>query len=204
VVDIAQNGLNWSNGLALAADVASVVIPGVTGAGALVRALTHVDDVVDAVKAVNRVGDAVDAVRTTENAGDAVQAANQASNARDVLASAEEVQKHLDDLATQATKNVDARGSTAFSDAQLADIANNSGHLPMHRGGAIHDELADLAGSDPWLANNKVNITTRGNAGPDFYRQGEWWDLTTDKSWQRHVRRYTDNWGQGFQVKYPQ
>jgi hypothetical protein len=41
VVDIAQNGLNWSNGLALADDVASVVIPGVTGAGALVRALTY-------------------------------------------------------------------------------------------------------------------------------------------------------------------
>jgi hypothetical protein len=60
-----------------------VVIPGVTGAGALVRALTHVDDAVDAVKAVGRVGDVVDAVRTAENAGDAVQAANQANRLSD-------------------------------------------------------------------------------------------------------------------------
>jgi hypothetical protein len=55
----------------------------VTGAGALVKALTHVDDAVDAVKAVDRVGDVVDAVRTAENAGDAVQAANQADNVAD-------------------------------------------------------------------------------------------------------------------------
>jgi hypothetical protein len=36
--DIYQNGLNWENGLSLAADVAGLILPGVTGGGVAVRA----------------------------------------------------------------------------------------------------------------------------------------------------------------------
>lgn len=71
VADIAQNGLNWGNGLSLAVDVASVLIPGIPAVGAAVRALNAVDTVADAAKAVN----------ATTNA---VQAANQADNSIDL------------------------------------------------------------------------------------------------------------------------
>ena len=67
IYDISQNGLNWGSGLSLAADVASLLLPGITGGGAAVRALVHVDDVADAYKA-------------SETAGDVLQAANQVNN----------------------------------------------------------------------------------------------------------------------------
>jgi RHS repeat-associated protein len=38
VADITQNGLNWENGLSLAADVAGLILPGITGGGVVVRA----------------------------------------------------------------------------------------------------------------------------------------------------------------------
>jgi RHS repeat-associated protein len=46
VGDIAVNGLNWENGLSLAADVAGLALPVVTGGGLAVRAAMHADDVV--------------------------------------------------------------------------------------------------------------------------------------------------------------
>lgn len=50
VYDISQNGLNWTNGLALAADVASLALPVVAGGGLAVRAVAHGDEVVDAAR----------------------------------------------------------------------------------------------------------------------------------------------------------
>jgi len=41
VADIASHGLNWTNGLALGADVVAAVIPGVTGAGSGVRVISR-------------------------------------------------------------------------------------------------------------------------------------------------------------------
>ncbi|MCG8350349.1 MAG: hypothetical protein MI924_21500 [Chloroflexales bacterium] len=65
--DIAQNGLHWENGLALAADVAGLALPVVTGGGLAVRAAMHAADAVDALKTADK---AADAVRTTGNVGD--------------------------------------------------------------------------------------------------------------------------------------
>lgn len=50
IYDISRNGLNWTNGLALAADVACAVLPIATGGGAVVRAVSRADDAVDVVK----------------------------------------------------------------------------------------------------------------------------------------------------------
>lgn len=36
VVDIAQNGLNWGNGIALVVDVASVILPAVPAVGSVI------------------------------------------------------------------------------------------------------------------------------------------------------------------------
>jgi len=61
VYDIAANGYTAEKGLALAADVGGALIPGLTGAGAMVRAAAHADDVVDAVKVASSAADAVKA-----------------------------------------------------------------------------------------------------------------------------------------------
>ena len=52
IYDIGANGYTHERGLALAADVVAAVIPGVTGAGALVRAAGKADEVVAAAKTV--------------------------------------------------------------------------------------------------------------------------------------------------------
>ncbi|PKO12526.1 MAG: hypothetical protein CVU39_23875, partial [Chloroflexi bacterium HGW-Chloroflexi-10] len=70
IYDISTNGLNWENGLSLAADVAGVVLPVVTGGGVAVRALMHADD---AVKAINTVDNVVDAANAGDNLVDAIK-----------------------------------------------------------------------------------------------------------------------------------
>jgi hypothetical protein len=55
IYDISQNGLNWENGLSLAADVVSLALPVVTGGGLMVKAVTHADDIADAARATNRI-----------------------------------------------------------------------------------------------------------------------------------------------------
>ncbi|MBV6396583.1 MAG: hypothetical protein HFACDABA_02183 [Anaerolineales bacterium] len=72
IADIAQNGLNWGNGISLAVDVASVLIPGIPAVGAAIRAVNAVDNVVDAAKAIDNVVDAANAV---DNAVDSAKAA---------------------------------------------------------------------------------------------------------------------------------
>jgi hypothetical protein len=69
--DSAQNGLTWENGLALAADVASLALPAVAGGGAAVRALAHADDAADALRAATRADEAADAAHFIEHGADA-------------------------------------------------------------------------------------------------------------------------------------
>jgi len=73
IYDIQQNGLTWTSGLSLAADVAGLALPVVTGGGAAVRALAHADDVADVV---TRADEAIEVARTVENLGDVGQAAD--------------------------------------------------------------------------------------------------------------------------------
>jgi pyocin large subunit-like protein len=61
--DIAQNGLTWENGLALAADVGGLLLPGLTGGGMLVRAAAHADEAADALRAAAHADEAADAAR---------------------------------------------------------------------------------------------------------------------------------------------
>ena len=84
--DITQNGLTWDNGLALAADVGGLLLPGLTGLGMAVRggraaveAASHSDEVVDAARAVAKAADhaddAADAARAAEQVEDAAPSA---------------------------------------------------------------------------------------------------------------------------------
>jgi len=55
VYEISQEGLDWQNGLALAADVVCFALPAITGGGLIVRVITHADDAADAAKATSRI-----------------------------------------------------------------------------------------------------------------------------------------------------
>ncbi len=73
VYDIYNNGLNWENGLSLAADVASLAIPFVAGGGLAVRAVTKADNVLDVV---THADEAFDVVKYTDDVADAASHAD--------------------------------------------------------------------------------------------------------------------------------
>jgi hypothetical protein len=73
IYDISQNGLNWENGLGLAADVVGLALPGVTGLGAVVRVAAKADDAVDAVRAVNAAGNVVQTANQVDKVADGTQ-----------------------------------------------------------------------------------------------------------------------------------
>jgi len=68
IYDIKTNGLTWTSGLSLAADVAGLVLPVVTGGGLLVRGLAHADD---AIKLLSRTDDVVKAASHVDDAAKA-------------------------------------------------------------------------------------------------------------------------------------
>jgi YD repeat-containing protein len=72
--DIQQNRLNWTNGLALTADIVSLAVPVVAGGGMAVRAAAHVDDVAAAVTTANKADTAVDATAAAITKADEVGA----------------------------------------------------------------------------------------------------------------------------------
>ena len=86
IYDISTNGLNWENGLSLAADVAGLALPLVTGGGLAVRALMHADDAVDAVKVINAIDNVVDTANLVDDGADI---ANIIDNAIDTVNTAE-------------------------------------------------------------------------------------------------------------------
>lgn len=78
--DINANGLTWTNGLSLAADVAGLALPVVTGGGLLVRGLAHANEVAkvvshadDLMRAASRVDDAARVAGQLDNVADAAK-----------------------------------------------------------------------------------------------------------------------------------
>ena len=83
VAEVIQDPTDVMAWVGLAADVASLAIPGVTGGGTVVRAISKTDDVVDAVKAVNKVDDAIDASAAVQKGwkvGDDITSLTKAGN----------------------------------------------------------------------------------------------------------------------------
>jgi RHS repeat-associated protein len=82
IYDIAHNGLNWTNGLSLAADVACAVLPIATGGGLAVRAIAHADD---AIKVVSHADDAIRAVKSANKVVDTVKTVKKAVDRADII-----------------------------------------------------------------------------------------------------------------------
>jgi RHS repeat-associated protein len=77
IYDISQNGLNWENGLGLAADIVGLALPAVTGLGAVVRVAARADDTVDVLRTVNQ---ASNILHAGNQAGNLLQSGNQVGN----------------------------------------------------------------------------------------------------------------------------
>jgi RHS repeat-associated protein len=97
IYDISQNGLNWENGLGLAADIVGLALPGVTGLGAMVRVASRADD-------------AADALRTVNQASNLVQAGNQAQNGTQATNLVQNTTAFLNDVASRANRHIPGSG----------------------------------------------------------------------------------------------
>jgi hypothetical protein len=101
--NIPQNGLTWDTGLALAADVGGLLLPGLTGGGLLVRAATHADDVAaGALHAAAHVDDGADAARAAAQGGEAADAARAAAQGGEAADAA-----RVDDVVDPLKQRVD-------------------------------------------------------------------------------------------------
>jgi RHS repeat-associated protein len=172
IYDISQNGLNWSNGLSLAADVAGAVLPFVSGGGLLVRAATHADDVTDALKVVNAADDVLDAANAVDNALDA-------GNAFDNLT---EIAKVAEDIPCSFSAETDVltRGGTKdIAAIEVGDyvLAWNEadGTLGYYRVTAVmtHQDqvLTELIVDGEWLETTPEH---------PFYVEGQGWTPAAD------------------------
>jgi len=65
--------LTWANGLALAADVGGLLLPGLTGGGMLVRAAAHADTIAAALHAMAHADEAAGAARAGARGGERVR-----------------------------------------------------------------------------------------------------------------------------------
>ena len=77
---VCKEPTNLWNWVGLAADAVSLVIPGVTGGCAAVRAFTKADDIIDATRAVSKVDDVADVAKVVKKVDDTYDGAQVASD----------------------------------------------------------------------------------------------------------------------------
>jgi RHS repeat-associated protein len=112
--DIHQNGLTWDNGLALAADVGGLLLPGLTGGGMLVRAVARGNEALGAARGINTAVNAAPAANLADN----IHAAGQLRYLR-----------HADPVAFETLMGLGARNGD-----QIFDILNSAGSDAVIRG----------------------------------------------------------------------
>jgi RHS repeat-associated protein len=113
IYDISSNGLNWVNGLSLAADVACTVLPIATGGGILVRAAAHADD---AVKVISHADDVLHAAKTLDGIADAAKTLEKVDIIKD-LASGTSQSKRIAEAMRNGDIGVNILGDELFENA---------------------------------------------------------------------------------------
>ena len=121
----------FTSGLALAADVGGLLLPGLTGGGLLVRAATHADDVAaGALHAAAHADDAADAARAAAQGGEAAGAVGRTvardgdptDEVRDAYAIATRGGKHAGLLQTYAGRSEKEIRKAIRSFERVADL----------------------------------------------------------------------------------
>jgi hypothetical protein len=112
-----------------------------------------------------------------------------------------QIAKHMDDI-------VDDFKHGRLTPEELADF--NKAKTPVNLGNDLDRILKKRIAEDPFF-NGKIEVNEGTTAkGPDFKRvdgarfKPQWYDLTTEGSWQSHVNKYTNqkNFGAGRGIIY--
>ncbi|HEX3044234.1 MAG TPA: RHS repeat-associated core domain-containing protein [Bacillota bacterium] len=141
--------MNW---ISLGADVACIVVPGLTGGGAAVRAAGRADDLYDVARAADRADDLYDAERAVKEADDAFDASRLHGNDLRTSKPAEgyslrdrdtgEVLKYGE--TTQGTK----RYSQKYLDENNADMVFEASGSKKEMHDWQHDKILDYKGNN--------------------------------------------------------
>lgn len=121
--------------LGVVADAASLVVPCVSGGGALVRAFTKADDVVDAAKALDNVGEAIE---TTHNLAKTV------NGVENTISASSNGFKYTDKVLKQMENTADLNHSFPRIIDSFADV--NAGR-PLKGNDGITRNMIELPGS---------------------------------------------------------
>jgi hypothetical protein len=137
--DISQNGLNWENGLSLAADVAGLLLPLATGGGLAVRAAFHADD---AAKALTHLDDLARAANAVDNTTEALTHVDDLANSAQVL---DEIPRDLYAFGNTQGPRPPRPGKDVFPDA-LGQIGPESPPFPNGASAFGDPKAAPLTG----------------------------------------------------------
>lgn len=111
----------------------------------------------------------------------------------DIASITTRLQSHVD-AAVQLYDN----GTIGMSRGQIRRLATDPGLEDAFRGQVIDKYVKDAVRNDPSL-NNLLWVSRPGEFGPDFHdvKTNTWWDVTTPGQWGRHVRLYSNPFGDG-------
>jgi len=174
----------FTSGLALAADVGGLLLPGLTGGGLLVRAATHADDVAaGALHAAAHADDAADAARAAAQGGEAAADAARA--------------------AAQGGEAAGAVGRTVARDGDPTDEVRDA-YAIATRGGKHAGLLQTYAGRSEKEIRKAIrsfervaDLHRRKLANPEQYAE-QWEHMSPERRerllvyWRREVAVYTE------------
>ena len=166
VVDVITNPTDPMAWAGLAADTLSLVVPGLTGGGSVVRAMTKADDVVDAVKTIDNVDNVVDAAKTI------YKAANNTSDIRKATGSYEILYKSGKTYVGKGgfKRAIHSAERVALENSDI--VASISWKRATNSRAAFIDEytsMSKLGGPNNRVINNKNSYNKIWSPGRNYY-----------------------------------
>ena len=166
VVDVVKNPTDPMAWAGLAADTISLVVPGLTGGGSVVRAMTKADDVVDAVKTIDNVDNVVDAAKTI------YKAANNTSDIRKATGSYEILYKSGKTYVGKGgfKRAIHSAERVALENSDI--VASISWKRATNSRAAFIDEytsMSKLGGPNNRVINNKNSYNKIWSPGRNYY-----------------------------------
>ncbi len=159
--DIATHGLNWGNGLSLAADVVSLALPVVTGGGAMVHAAMHADDAVHVATHLD------DAVRVAEHIDEATEALAHADDAAEVLL-------HGSDELAEAAKAAETLAASSERPIVIGENMERVQRYADEIGGQTISDFVEnwsIEENERWIRQMRAEGREIIDIGPDFVRR---------------------------------
>jgi hypothetical protein len=102
------------------------------------------------------------------------------------------ITRRLQMLAWNAARHVDRLGDRAFTPDQRAAIQRHPEYAEILRALFRGNRIDVMVRRDARFDRDLRRLQSNYSRGPDFVdpETGVWWDITTYRQWQPHVRRY--------------